>query len=126
MVGLAVFRANLKVRVNAVCRMDEAVRTCTKVTRQAGTNSIVIRFELLKNHRAGFYLYMDAMGKVPISGVHGVFDDGQINQISDFGVQIRRFKRAGVGTNQAVNTFRGLRDEHRFLGQTGGESLVRF
>ena len=125
-VRLAVFRANLKVRVDAVCRMDKAVRTCTKVTDQTGTNSVVIRFKSLKNHRAGFCLYMNAVGKVPISGVRRVFNDGQINQIPDFGIKVRRFKCAGVGTNQAVNSSRDLRDEYRFFGQTGGESLVCF
>ena len=56
-VGLTVFRAHLKVRVDAVCRMNKAVRTCTKVTHQAGTNSVIIRLEPFKNHRAGFSLY---------------------------------------------------------------------
>jgi hypothetical protein len=68
---------------------------------------------------------MNTMGEVPVSSVRRVFDNGQIDQGLNFGVEIRRFKHAGVRANQAVSSFRGLRDRHRFFGQTGGESLVR-
>lgn len=124
-VEFAVFRAYPKIGIDTVCRMDKAVLARTNVINQTGTYGVVIRLEPFKNYRAGFSLYMNTMGEAPVSSVRRVFDNWQINQVPNFGVEIRRFKHAGVRANQAVNSFRGLRDKHRFFGQTGGESLVR-